>query len=116
MLSAVKRYRALVARVLQRCFPRTSAHLREEDELLFRRWGTAPGKANKAATAKRKGKPAAKSKSTSEGPPRAAAKPRKAAAQGIYAAAQLKVEDAQVQAMRDRDDCAILELLSNDPN
>ncbi|WP_312396011.1 DEAD/DEAH box helicase [Stutzerimonas kunmingensis] len=102
MLSAVKRYRALVARVLQRCFPRTSAHLREEDELLFRRWGTAPGKANKAATAKRKGKPAAKSKSTSEGPPRAAAKPRKAAAQGIYAAAQLKVEDAQVQAMRDR--------------
>ncbi len=102
MLSAVKRYRALVARVLQRCFPRTSAHLREEDELLFRRWGTAPGKANKAATAKRKGKPAAKSKSTSEGPPRAAAKPRKAAAQGIYSAAQLKVEDAQVQAMRDR--------------
>ena len=102
MLSAVKRYRALVAGVLQRCFPRTSAHLREEDELLFRRWGTAPGKANKAATAKRKGKPAAKSKSTSEGPPRAAAKPRKAAAQGIYAAAQLKVEDAQVQVMRDR--------------
>ncbi|MCQ4303285.1 DNA helicase UvrD [Stutzerimonas frequens] len=107
MLSAVKRYRALVAGVLQRCFPRTSAHLREEDELLFRRWGGAPGKANKAAASKRKGKPAAKSKSTSEGPPRAAAKPRKAVVQGIYAAAQLKVEDAQVRAMRDRVEQAV---------
>lgn len=107
MLSAVKRYRALVAGVLQRCFPRTSAHLREEDELLFRRWGGAPGKANKAAASKRKGKPAANSKSTSEGPPRAAAKPRKAAVQGTYAAAQLKVEDAQVRAMRDRVEQAV---------
>jgi len=71
MLSAVKRYRALVAGVLQRCFPRTSAHLREEDELLFRRWGSAPGKTNKAAAAKRKGKSASqrpKPKSKSEGP------------------------------------------------
>ncbi|MCQ2046064.1 DNA/RNA helicase [Stutzerimonas stutzeri] len=109
MLSAVKRYRALVAGVLQRCFPRTSAHLREEDELLFRRWGTAPGKANKAATAKRKGKPAAKAKpkSKSEGPARAAGKPRGTAAQGIYAAAQLKVDDAQVQAMRERVEQAV---------
>ncbi len=107
MFSAVKRYRALVAGVLQRCFPRTSAHLRDEDELLFRRWGGAPGKANTAAASKRKGKPAAKSKSTSEGPPRAAAKPRKAAVQGIYAAAQLKVEDAQVRAMRDRVEQAV---------
>ncbi len=107
MLSAVRRYRSLVAGVLKRCFPRTSAHLRDEDELLFRRWGGAPGKANKAAASKRKGKPAAKSKSTSEGPPRAAAKPRKAAVQGIYAAAQLKVEDAQVRAMRDRVEQAV---------
>ncbi|WCR44305.1 DEAD/DEAH box helicase [Stutzerimonas stutzeri] len=107
MFSAVKRYRALVAGVLQRCFPRTSAHLRDEDELLFRRWGGAPGKANKATASKRRGKPATKSKSKSEGPARAAAKPRKAAAQGIYAAAQLKVEDAQVQAMRDRVEQAV---------
>ena len=107
MFSAVKRYRALVAGVLQRCFPRTSAHLRDEDELLFRRWGGAPGKANKATASKRRVKPATKSKSKPEGPPRAAAKPRKAAAQGIYAAAQLKVEDAQVQAMRDRVEQAV---------
>ncbi|WOC77584.1 DEAD/DEAH box helicase [Stutzerimonas frequens] len=107
MFSAVKRYRALVAGVLQRCFPRTSAHLRDEDELLFRRWGGAPGKANKATASKRRGKPATKSKSKSEGPPHATAKPRKAAAQGIYAAAQLKVEDAQVQAMRDRVEQAV---------
>lgn len=109
MLSAVKRYRALVAGVLQRCFPRTSAHLREEDELLFRRWGTAPGKTNKAAAAKRKGKPAAKAKpkSKSEGPARAAGKPRRTAAQGIYAAAQLKVDDAKVQAMRARVEQAV---------
>ncbi|WP_278452832.1 DEAD/DEAH box helicase [Stutzerimonas kunmingensis] len=110
MLSAVKRYRALVAGVLQRCFPRTSAHLREEDELLFRRWGSAPGKTNKAAAAKRKGKPAAKAKpkSKSEGPARAAGKPRGTAAQGIYAAAQLKVDDAKVQAMRDRVEQAVV--------
>jgi DNA helicase IV len=107
MFSAVKRYRALVAGVLQRCFPRTSAHLRDEDELLFRRWGGAPGKANKATASKRRGKPATKSKGKSEGPPHATAKPRKAAAQGIYAAAQLKVEDAQVQAMRDRVEQAV---------
>ncbi|MFI8465068.1 UvrD-helicase domain-containing protein [Stutzerimonas kunmingensis] len=109
MLSAVKRYRALVAGVLQRCFPRTSAHLREEDELLFRRWGSAPGKTNKAAAAKRKGKSAAKAKpkSKSEGPARAAGKPRRTAAQGIYAAAQLKVDDAKVQAMRDRVEQAV---------
>ncbi len=109
MLTAVKRYRALVAGVLQRCFPRTSAHLREEDELLFRRWGTAPGKTNKAAAAKRKGKPAAKAKpkSKSEGPARAAGKPRRTAAQGIYAAAQLKVDDAKVQAMRARVEQAV---------
>ncbi|MUT72854.1 UvrD-helicase domain-containing protein [Stutzerimonas frequens] len=109
MLSAVKRYRALVAGVLQRCFPRTSAHLREEDELLFRRWGSAPGKTNTAAAAKRKGKPAAKAKpkSKSEGPARAAGKPRRTAAQGIYAAAQLKVDDAKVQAMRDRVEQAV---------
>lgn len=107
MLSAVKRYRALVTEVLQRCFPRTSAHLREEDELLFRRWGSAPGKKNKAAAAKGRGKPATKSKGKPEGSARAAAKPRKAAAQGIYAAAQLKVEDSQVQAMRDRVEQAV---------
>jgi superfamily I DNA/RNA helicase len=102
MFSAVKRYRSLVAGVLKRCFPRTSAHLREEDELLFRRWGSAPGKANKAATAKRKGKPATKTKVKPEGETSAAGKPRKTAARGIYAAAQLKVDDAKVQAMRDR--------------
>ena len=106
MFSAVKRYRALVAGVLKRCFPRTSAHLREEDELLFRRWGSAAGTTGRAAVAKRKGggKPAgkARSKDKPEGAARAAGKPRKTAARGIYAAAQLKIGDAEVQAMRDR--------------
>lgn len=98
MLSAVKRYKSLVARVLQRCFPRTSAHLRDEDELLFRRWRTAQGKAPKAV----KGQGKSKGKTKPAGTKRATEKPRKPAVQGIYAAAQLKVEDAQVQAMRDR--------------
>ncbi|CAM5245790.1 DNA 3'-5' helicase II OS=Stutzerimonas stutzeri OX=316 GN=CXK95_10210 PE=4 SV=1 [Stutzerimonas stutzeri] len=38
MLAAVKRYTLLVAGTLARCFPRTAAHLRNEDELVFRRW------------------------------------------------------------------------------
>jgi len=102
MLSAVKRYKSLVARVLQRCFPRTSAHLRDEDELLFRRWRTAQGKAPKAVKGQGKSKGKSKGKTKPAGTKRATEKPRKPAVQGIYAAAQLKVEDAQVQAMRDR--------------
>ncbi len=118
MLSAVKRYRSLVAGVLKRCFPRTSAHLRDEDELLFRRWGHGPDKAQPQSTGKRSGKAqgkprgakgkakpksAAKADAKEGGP----AKPRRAAAQGIYPAAALKVDDGQVRAMRERVEQAV---------
>ncbi|RRW38543.1 UvrD-helicase domain-containing protein, partial [Stutzerimonas stutzeri] len=118
MLSAVKRYRSLVAGVLKRCFPRTSAHLRDEDELLFRRWGHGPDKAQPQSTSKRSGKApgkprgakgkakpksAAKADAKEGGP----AKPRRAAAQGIYPAAALKVDEGQVRAMRERVEQAV---------
>ncbi|MBK3867510.1 AAA family ATPase [Pseudomonas stutzeri] len=103
MLSAVKRYRAMLARALVRCFPRTSAHLRDEDELLFRHWGGASAKSRQAPAGKRKAKPKGAARASDGAAPR----PRKTTAQGIYAAAQLKVADDQVQAMRERVEQAV---------
>ena len=113
MFSAVKRYRALVAGVLKRCFPRTSAHLRDEDELLFRRWGHPSDKAPQASVTRRsgkapgktkgvKGKARAKSQAKANSDDGAPAKPRPAAVSGIYPAAASKLDDAQVRAMRER--------------
>ena len=104
MLSAVKRYRAMLARALVRCFPRTSAHLRDEDELLFRHWGGASAKSRQAPAGKRKAKPKGAARASDGAVPR----PRKTTAQGIYAAAQLKVADDQVQAMRVRVEQAVV--------
>ncbi|EXF45727.1 helicase [Pseudomonas sp. BAY1663] len=95
MLSAVKRYKSLVTGALARCFPRTTAYLRDEDERVFRRWPDARPQQVSGRTAKAKGK--AKAKKPARKP---AAKPRKPAAEGIYAAAQLPIDEAQVQAMR----------------
>ena len=56
MLSAVKRYKLLVSTVLARCFPRTSAYVQSEKDLILRRWpdaakkpGVMPTKASKKA-------------------------------------------------------------------
>lgn len=95
MLSAVKRYKSLVTGALARCFPRTTAYLRDEDERVFRRWPDARPQQVGGRAAKAKGK--AKAKKPARKP---AAKPRKPAAEGIYAAAQLPIDEAQVQAMR----------------
>ncbi|EIK53675.1 helicase [Stutzerimonas stutzeri TS44] len=104
MLSVVKRYTSFVTGALARCFPRTAAHLRNEDELVFRRWGTpaappAPGKRSKGA--KGRAKPG-KTGATGEARPRAAKPGKKTSIAGIYAAAELAVEDAHIQAMRER--------------
>ena len=103
MLAAVKRYTLLVAGTLARCFPRTAAHLRNEDELVFRRWGKpvaapAGGKAGKARKGKGKqdaGKPA-------KSPPARQRSTRPVAADGIYASGELPVSAAQIEAMREQ--------------
>ena len=102
MLSAVKRYKRLVSGALARCFPRTSAYVQSEEELILRRWpGSSPKQASKRV-AKQTGKtPAAgrKAKQT-EAPAKPRTKPRKPASEGIYGPAKMSVEDQQIQAMR----------------
>jgi superfamily I DNA/RNA helicase len=107
MLSAVKRYKLFVSGVLTRCFPRTSAYLRSEDELVLRRWpGTAPKQAGKRTVNQASRQPAKAGRSAKEKteatakPTKPRAKPRKSANDGIYGPAKLSVGDQQVQAMR----------------
>ena len=111
MLATVKRYKSLLSRTLQRCFPRTSAYLRDEDELLFRRWGAAQASSLKAPAAKRKagakGKARPKPAAGEQAPARTASGPRQSAARGIYAAAPLKLDEGQVRAMRERVEQAV---------
>lgn len=108
MLSAVKRYKLLLSGALARCFPRTSAYLQSEDELVLRRWPSATASTAKRA-AKQPGTPSAKvgrtpkqSAGTKPANKRAAEQgtaPR-ASSEGIYGPAKLAVDDPQVQAMR----------------
>jgi len=102
MLSAVKRYKRLVSGALARCFPRTSAYVQSEEELILRRWpGSTPKQASKRV-AKQTGKSSAagrKAKQT-EAPAKPRTKPRKPASEGIYGPAKMSVEDQQIQAMR----------------
>ncbi len=110
MLSAVKRYKRLVSLTLARCFPRTSAYLQSEDELLLRRWPDArkplakaarkTAKPSRAAT-KPAGNATAKGKANAGSPgPKPRAKSRKAAPEGLYGPAPLTIGEQQVQAMR----------------
>ncbi|MGQ7956748.1 UvrD-helicase domain-containing protein [Pseudomonas sp. SP16.1] len=87
MLSAVSRYKKLLSSALARYFPHTTAYLRAERE-------AAQPRQPARKTAKKK---AAGGKAGSR--KKAADKPGPA---GIYGAAKLKVDDAQVQAMRQR--------------
>ncbi|WPC03342.1 ATP-dependent helicase [Pseudomonas benzenivorans] len=102
MLSAVRRYKALVSDVLVRCFPRTTAYLRAE------RAGALGGPSAKTPVktrAKAKQGGAGKAKATGA---RKAAKPRgkprskKAPAAGIYGPGRVRVDERQVQAMREK--------------
>jgi superfamily I DNA/RNA helicase len=88
MLSAVARYKQLLSSALARYFPHTTAYLRAERE------AAQPRKpARKQSKKKSTGDKKASGRKTDSGKPGPA---------GIYPATRLKVEDAQVQAMRER--------------
>jgi superfamily I DNA/RNA helicase len=87
MLSAVARYQKLLSSALARYFPRTTAYLRAEREAAQPRQP-----ARKPAKKKAVGGKAGKRQQQADKPGPA----------GIYPAARLKVDDAQVQAMRQR--------------
>jgi len=110
MLSAVKRYKVLLSGALARCFPRTSAHVKSEEELLLRRWPGASVQQIAKQTGKRPVKPAGRAKTKASRTPKrpsgdpnvvkAKAKPRQAASEGIYGPAKLPVGESHIQAMR----------------
>lgn len=92
MLSAVKRYRALLSSTLARYFPRTTEYLRAEREAAAKLRqpqprGKRPASSGKARAGGRKQK-------ASDGPAPAPT--------GIYSSARLKISDAQIAAMRAR--------------
>lgn len=92
MLSAVKRYKALLSSTLTRYFPRTSEYLRAEREAADRlrqpqARSKRPNSTDKIKTAGRKKKP-------SDGPAPTSS--------GIYANTRLKISEAQSAAMRAR--------------
>lgn len=87
MLSAVARYKQLLSSALARYFPRTTAYLRAEREAAQPRKPARKQARKKASGGKKSSSKAARSK---PGPA------------GIYPATRLKIEEAQVQAMRER--------------
>ncbi|VXB34491.1 DEAD/DEAH box helicase [Pseudomonas sp. 8O] len=88
MLSAVARYKQLLSSALARYFPHTTAYLRAERE------AAQPRKpVRKQSKKKSTGNKKASGRKTDSGKPGPA---------GIYPGTRLKVEDAQVQAMRER--------------
>ncbi len=96
MLSAVKRYRSLLAAALARYFPRTAAHLRATKEPVEPMRKPGP-KAKKAATPAGKGgrKPTKKPTGSKSKAPRPTG-------EGIYGPAPMPVDDARIHAMRER--------------
>ncbi|MCY1282036.1 ATP-dependent DNA helicase Rep [compost metagenome] len=92
MLSAVKRYKLMLSGALERYFPRTTEYLRAEQQ------AAAPKKKSRAKKSTRT-KPAARKQGEGKDKPAAA---RGRSATGIYAATAMKVDDAQVAAMRER--------------
>ncbi|WP_313117425.1 DEAD/DEAH box helicase [Ectopseudomonas guguanensis] len=88
MLSAVARYRQLLSSALARYFPRTTAYLRAEREAAQPRKPVRKQSKKKSTGNKKAG--SRKTASSKPGPT------------GIYPATRLKIEDAQVQAMRER--------------
>ncbi len=103
MLSTVRRYKALVSGALKRCFPRTTAYLKSEDDALFRRWPAATDAAPRREAPAKKGVRRQAKKTTSAKKPKAG-KPGSAArtTAGIYPAEALPIAPAQLAAMRER--------------
>ncbi|MGP0174724.1 UvrD-helicase domain-containing protein [Pseudomonas sp. NCHU5208] len=87
MLSAVARYKQLLSSTLARYFPRTTAYLRAERE---------------AAQPRKPVRKQSKKKSTSNKKSASKAASGKPGPAGIYPSTRLKIEEAQVQAMRER--------------
>lgn len=115
MLSAVKRYKLLLSGALARCFPRTSAYVQSEEDLVLRRWPSATPKPctkqDGKQSAKRAGKQAGRVSSKKSGrlpkqqedEPGKPSKPRVKSRQpsdGIYGPAKMLVDGSQAQAMR----------------
>lgn len=110
MFSAVKRYKLLLSGALARCFPRTSAYVKSEDELLLRRWPGVSAQQIAKRPIKQAGRAKTGSKSTSSRSPasdskqkstdKANAKPRRTTSEGIYGPAKLAFNDSHIQAMR----------------
>ena len=88
MLSAVARYKQLLSSTLARYFPHTTAYLRAEREAAQPRKPARKQSKKKSTVGKKAG-----SRTTTSGKPGPA---------GIYPATRLKIEAAQVQAMRER--------------
>ncbi|WP_289536213.1 DEAD/DEAH box helicase [Pseudomonas sp. SO81] len=92
MLSAVKRYKALLSSTLARYFPRTTEYLRAEREAAARLRQPQPRAKRPASSGKAKA--GGRKKKASDGPAPAPT--------GIYSSARLKIDDSQVAAMRAR--------------
>lgn len=90
MLSAVKRYQALLSSTLARYFPRTTEYLRAEREAAAKLRQPQPRAKRPASSGKAKA--TGRKKKASDGP----------APTGIYSSTRLKVDDSQVAAMRAR--------------
>lgn len=105
MLSAVKRYKLLVTGALARYFPRTTAYVESEDELVLRSWPGAASKQPSKRAVKQTGKAplkvgrSVKAERVAE-PAKPRAKPRKSVSDGIYGPAKMQLDENQVQAMR----------------
>lgn len=92
MLSAVKRYQALLSSTLARYFPRTTEYLRAEREAAAKLRQPQP----------RAKRPASSSKAKAGGRKQKASDGPAPAPTGIYSSARLKVDDHQIAAMRAR--------------
>ena len=92
MLSAVKRYQALLSSALARYFPHTTEYLRAEREAAARLRQPQPRPKRSASSGKAKA--TGRKKKASDGPAPAPT--------GIYSSARLKVSEAQITAMRAR--------------
>ena len=92
MLSAVKRYQALLSSTLARYFPRTTEYLRAEREAAAKLRQPQPRAKRPASSGKTKA--GGRKQKASDGPAPAPT--------GIYSSARLKISDAQIAAMRAR--------------
>jgi superfamily I DNA/RNA helicase len=106
MLSAVKRYKRLLSGVLARYFPRTSAYVQTEDELVLRRWPSPTAKQPSKPKNKPSGRAQTKAGRTpkqpggAKQPAKPRSKPRQVMNDGIYGPAKMSVTDSNAQAMR----------------